>query len=407
MLACVPLPTMRTYVRMVGCLLIPRFELTVAIGGAAGIAGRRLAIAPQTSSAPIGEVSGAAEAFSVRRGMALGEALARCPDLELVSADPLAVAGAWEQTLRTLEQVGAAVESAHPGTAYFALDGLRGIHGGSDELVLAAARRSLDRPGKLAAAPTRFCALSAARAARARRALIVRSSAREYLAGTPVALLEAREQTAPLVVTLERLGIATLGQLAALSRASVADRFGVRGIEAHRLASGEDDPPRPRLVTEPLRERFELPESASGPALAHALGVLIDRLLAHPERRGRTLRAAMLSARLSGGGSWQTSVTFREPLADPVRMRLALTPRLALLPAPAEEIELYVERFGASCGDQYALFDRPAQRRRARLREAIGQLRIAAGADGALRVCWAEVASRVPERRAILTPYDL
>jgi len=88
-------------------------------------------------------------------------------------------------------------------------------------------------------------------------------------------------------------------------------------------------------------------------------------------------------------------------------MRLALTPRLALLPAPAEEIELYAERFGASCGDQYALFDRPTQRRRARLREAIGQLRIAAGADGALRVCWAEVASRVPERRAILTPFDL
>jgi protein ImuB len=338
--------------------------------------------------------------------MALGEALARCPQLELVSGDPVAVASAWEQALCALERVGAAVESEHPGAAYFALDGLRGIHGGSDELVLAAARRSLDRPGKFAAAPTRFCALAAARAARARRAMIVRCSAREYLAQAPVGLLAAREPTAPLVITLERLGITTLGQLAALPRRALADRFGRAGIEAHRLASGEDDPPRPRAVVEPLRECFELPESASGLALEHALGVLIDRLLARPERRGRTLRAATLSAQLTEGGSWRTSVTFREPLANPTRMRLALAGRLLLLPAPADELELSVARFGASCDEQDSLFDRPTQHRRARLREAIGQLRVAVGPDAALRVCWAEVTSRVPERRAILTPFD-
>jgi protein ImuB len=391
---------------MVGCLLILRFELTVALGGAAGLAGRPLAIAPQSSAGPLGETSGAAEAFGVRKGMALGEALARCPQLELVSADPLAVAAAWEQTLRALEEIGAAVESEHAGEAYFVSDGLRGIHGGSDALVLGAARRALSRPGRLAAAPTRFCALAAARAARARRPLVVTGGAREYLAELPVGLLRARDRTAPLVGTLERLGIATLGQLAGFSRAALADRFGAAGVEAHRLARGEDDPPRPRQVPEPLQERFELPESASGPALEYALGVLIDRLLARPERRGRTLRAATLSARLEEGGSWQASVTFREALADPARMRLALAPRLAMLPAPAQGLELAVERFGAPYGEQPSLFDRQAQRRRARLREAISQLRVAAGADGALRVCWAEAASRVPERRAILTPFD-
>ena len=391
---------------MVACLLSPRFELTVALGGAAGLAGRPLAIAPQSSAGPLGETSGAAEAFGVRKGMALGEALARCPQLELVSADPLAVAAAWEQTLCALEEIGAAVESERAGEAYFAIDGLRGIHGGSDEMVIGAARRAIPRPGRLAAAPTRFCALAAARAARARRPLVVTAGAREYLAGCAVGLLRSRERTAPLAGTLERLGIATLGQLAAFSRAMLADRFGAAGIEAHRLARGEDDPPRPRPVTEPLRERFELPESASGLALEHALGVLIDRLLARPERHGRTLRAATLSARLAEGGSWQSSVTFREALADPARMRLALAPRLALLPAPAQELELGVERFGIPCGEQHSLFDRQTQRRRARLREAIGQLRVAAGADAALRVYWAEVASRVPERRAILTPFD-
>ena len=83
---------------MVGCALIPRFELVVAAGGVAALAGRAIAIAPDGSSGPIGEVSGAAQAFGVRRGMALGEALARCPELELLAADPVAVAAAWERT---------------------------------------------------------------------------------------------------------------------------------------------------------------------------------------------------------------------------------------------------------------------------------------------------------------------
>lgn len=393
---------------MIACILTPRFELTVAAGGPAALAGRALAIAPDRQgggASPIGETSGGAEAFGVRGGMSLAEALARCPELELVSADPIAVADAWERTLRALEQIGAAVESERPGLACFALPGLRGIHGGSDQLVLAATRRALDRPARIAAAPDRFCALAAALEARPRRTTIVRTSAREYLAPLQVGLLRMREQTAALTVTLERLGIATLGELASLPRAMLADRFGRAGIEAHRLACGEDDPPRPRILDEPLSERFDLPEAAGGQALEYALGMLIDRLLARPERRGRTLRSATLSARLIDGGSWRSSVTFREALAEPQRMRLVLTPRLALLPSPVETLILTAERFGASCGQQHELFEQASQRREA-LREAIRQLRVAAGADAALRVCWAELDSRVPERRAMLTPFD-
>jgi protein ImuB len=397
---------MRTYVRtVVACVLIPRFELAVAAGGLEALAGRAVAIAPEGPSGPIGEVSGAAQAFGVRSGMALGEALARCPSLELLAADPVAVAAAWERTLRTLEGIGAGVEPQRPGLACFALDGLRGLHGGSDERVLATARRALDRPARLAAAPTRFCALAAALATRPRRTLIVRGGAREHLAPAPVALLRSRPRAEPLVETLERLGIATLGELAALPRAGVADRFGAAGIEAHRLACGEDDPPRPRRVESRLVESLELPESAGGPMLERALGLLIDRLLARPERRGRTLRAATLAARLVDGGSWRSSVTFREALAHPQRMRLVLAPRLALLPSPASMLALAAERFGPPAGGQRALFDQAAEDRHTRLGEAIRQMHSTAGTDAALRVHWLEPDSRVPERRAMLTPY--
>ena len=47
---------------MVACVLIPRFELAIAAGGLEALAGRAVALAPDGSSGPIGEVSGAAQA---------------------------------------------------------------------------------------------------------------------------------------------------------------------------------------------------------------------------------------------------------------------------------------------------------------------------------------------------------
>jgi protein ImuB len=403
---------------MIVCVLLPRFELVVAacppprgVGGFEALAGRAVALAPDGGSAagrqPIGEASGAAQAFGVRAGMTLAEALARCPELELVSGDPIAVADAWERILRGLEDLGAAVESQRPGLVCFDAAGLRGLYGGSEELVIAAARRAVGVPARVGGAPTRFCALAAALGTRPRRTAIVpRGQAGAYLRGQPVSLLRSRPATAPLVATLERLGIATLGELAAMTPAALADRFGAAGTLAHRLARGEDDPPRPRPPAELLSESLELPESSLGPALEHALGVLIDRLLARPERRGRTLRGARLAARLVGGGSWQTSVAFREALADPRRMRLVLTPRLGLLPAPALVLALTAEQFGPTTGGQRSLIAPAARLRRERLREAVRQARAAAGADAALRVVAVDVASRVPERRMMLAPFE-
>ena len=174
----------------------------------------------------------------------------------------------------------------------------------------------------------RFAALAAAHRARSRRPEIAPDSPARlaaYLAPLPVSLLGSRPEMAALPEALERFGIATLGDLAALPRAHLADRFGVAGTLARDLARGKDTPLRPRVPSEQLQEVLELPESASGPQLERALGMLIDRVLARPERRGRTVRAVVLSAKLVGGGTWRSQLTFREALADPRRMRLAIT----------------------------------------------------------------------------------
>jgi protein ImuB len=189
--------------------------------------------------------------------------------------------------------------------------------------------------------------------------------------------------------------------------AAVADRFGAAGRLAHQLARGGDSPLRPRVPTEFVRQSLDLPEAAGGLQLERALGLLIDRLLARPERRGRTLRSVVLSAvLLEQGGTWRERVTFREALSNPVRMRLALVPRLSLMPAPAQALHLTVEQFGPAASEQEAMVDDPTTARLARLREAIRQTRAAAGADAALRILQVDPESRFPERRAVLTPYE-
>ena len=395
---------------MVVCVLLPRFQLAVAIGERGELLQAPAALAPLPGGVQVvGEVSLAAEAFGVHPGMRLGEALARCPRLTLVPPDPARVADRWERLLVRLESVGAAVEPERPGLVCFDARGLLRLHGGV-EGVLAAAHRALRTPARYGAAPSRFAAVAAATRARARRPVIVsggREAAREFLATMPVTLLRARPALAELPQALERLGVATLGELAALPPAALADRFGTAGLLAYELSVGGDGALRPRPPHELVRESLELPEAGSGSQLEQALGLLIDRLLARRERRGRTVRAVVLSAVLvERGGTWREQVVFREALADPARMRLALSPRLQSIPAPAEQLRLAVERFGPPTSDQRGLLDDPVAERTARLREAIRQTRAAAGPDAALRVLPVDPDSRVPERRAVLTPFE-
>jgi protein ImuB len=416
---------------MIVCIHLPRFELVIAAGGRSqtaqrALAGRALALAPlpgrpprpsprssQTHRDPagpaagagcVGEVSGAAEAHGVVRGMALGEALARCPQLELVPADPVGVAESWRAVIDALESIGAAVEPARAGLAYFCADGLRGLYG-DDRAVIAAAQRALRRPARVGAAPTRFCAMAAALAVRSRRALVLEGSeAQRWLAARPIELLALRAETEALLGALQRLGVRTLGELAALSRDALADRFGSAGLVAHALARGEDRPLRPRGRQERVRETLAVGDASSGLALERVLGVLVDRLLVRRERRGRSLRAVTLSARLLSGGGWRERVVFRQALCDRERILLTLSARLAALPAPAATLGLEVERFGPAAGEQRALLDDARELRAARLREAVAQVRAVAGANAALRAVCVDPGSRVPERRVMLTP---
>ena len=435
---------------MVICVLYPRFELLAALGDRRALLSEPAALAPEAGREQVvGEVSAPAEAFGVVRGMRLGEAMSRCPSLRLVPPDPEGVRSLWSVVLDRLEGIGAELESDHAGAAFFVAEGLEGIHGGDLAGVLAAARRALGAGARFGAAPSRFAAHAAALQARPRRArrtsapprpvpaaahlasaarpgglaaqpgalasaarpvpagahVVEDGAVRDFLAPLPVGLLRTRPELQALPEVLERLGIRTLGELAALPSRAVAERFGHPGLLALDLSRGRDTPLEPRRPCEPVVERLDLPEAASGQQLERALELLIARVLARRERRGRSLRALAVSARFVAGGTWRTAVTLRHASADPARIRLALAQKLAELPAPSESLALEVEAFGPPAHDQGRLLDEAAAVRRARLGEAVRQARQAAGADAALRVLDVDPDSRIPERRAVLAPF--
>jgi protein ImuB len=397
---------MRSPGRLIVCVHIPRFELRVATGGAQDLLGRAVAIAPSAGGAMrVGEVSASAQAQGVRAGMALGEALGRSRDLVLVPGDPVKVERAWGQAARALEGIGAHLELARPGLAYFDAEGLAGIHGGEGG-VIAAAGKALVSPPRIGAGPTRFCALAAALQARSRRARVIRGwEARRYLAAQPISTLSYRAETQPLVPLLERFGIETLGALVKLDAAAITDRFGEPGRLAGRLALGYDTPLQVRRVEDRLEESMRLVQENSGPLLQRTLGVLLDRLLARPERRGRTICALILSAELVDRGTWREHVVLREAMADSQRILLALCVPLGTLPEPAVALGLAVERFGPATADQTTLLDGERAARDRRRHRAVSQVQALAGPHGLVRVLVVDPDSVAPERRTITTPW--
>jgi protein ImuB len=310
-------------------------------------------------------------------------------------ADPVAVAEATEAMARALEGLGAAVESEQPGEAFFVVDGLRGLYGGDSAGVLAAAARAVSEGWRIGTGRTRFASFLAAG-----------DWSRPVAVAALRTRLDASEREADeLIQALERLGIETLRAFSQLSSDQVADRFGPLGLRALRLCHGEEDPLRPRTPHEELSEEIELPEGTAGRQLDRALELLVDRLLAAPQRKGRTLLGLRLGALLAGGGSWSVEQGLGRPSAAPRVLRNVLAPRLEELPGPATALRLRAVGLGSPARDQLELAVGGAEPRRRRLRAAVREVRAAQGAEALLKILPVDAASRVPERWGLLTPY--
>src|SRR3954471_15326736 len=392
---------------MIACLSIPGFELRAALRLTPALALRPAALAPEAGTEPLlGPVTAAAEASGVRPGMRLGEALASCPELVLVERDPAGAEQAWEEILRALEDTGFVVDPAEPGTVFFETRGVERLYGGLEPALkraLAAVGSSWDP--RVGAAERRFAALAAASVARPGQVMVVSSDRlQEFLAPLPLTLLPLeRERSAEL----ESLGVRNLGQLAGLPGAAVAERLGPDGRRAWGLARGGAAAKiRGGRPPAELFEALAFPEAVGNElTLRRAFGALLDTVLARPERRDRFIRKVALSARLVGGGSWRRTVTRREPTADRDRIRAALAPKLAELPAPVVKLRLELVALTEPDGQQLELLAAGAEDRR-RLREGLRQVRASTGSGSVCTVVEVAPWSRIPESRAVFVPRD-
>jgi hypothetical protein len=320
--------------------------------------------------------------------------------------DPLEANELAEATARTLEAIGAAVEMGGIGEVFFAVDGLRGLYGGEVAGVVAAARRGIGAEPLIGVAPTR----TAARVAAERGAAVVAPARLDrFLGPLPTTVLvdrlDDRKGAVEMTISLEKLGIRTLAELRRLTLDQAADRFGNLGLDALRIARGEESPLHPRAPHEDLVEEIELPEGIAGSQLDRAVHLLVDQLLAAPARKGRTLLGVRFGARLSGGGSWSVDQGFGRPTAAASSLRRLLVPLLEGLPGPAEVLRLRALGFGPAAADQLVMEVGGSEPRRRRLGAAIREVRAAQGGDALLRILTVDPSSRVPERRDLLTPF--
>lgn len=184
--------------------------------------------------------SAAARVEGVKRGLRIREAQSRCTQLQVLPYDPVQDARAFEPVLAAVEELTPGVQLVRPGTFVLRARGPARYYGG-EERAAAELLRCLEELGipdaRIGIADGPFAAEQAARGTGADRVRIIPpGGSPAFLAPLPVAML-GREELTPL---FRRLGIHRLGDLAALDRTDVRERFGELGAHCHTLASGLD-----------------------------------------------------------------------------------------------------------------------------------------------------------------------
>ena len=394
----------------VACALIPRLELRSAIGEGRELLGKPVALGPEPGGPQVlGEASGAAEAFGVRAGMRLAEALSRCPALVLVDARPGARGG------RLGAVAAAAGGDRRGGRALAARRGVLRHRAAARPL-----RRARGRPGAGAAvaggaraagrwpepaqrprrgdadarpppATGRLRGGGAAAARRPARERAARAAGEPQAGGRPAARRPGHARCAGGGGRLHRRARATRAcepwassrrcpprrsPTASASRgcgrcdwrAAATSRCGP-GARTRRSSAGWGCPRPRRASSSPARSGCWSSGCSPTPPAGEGRSAGCGSRPGSPARAG-----------------WRSEVTLRSAAVDPERLRLALAPRLAELPGPAAWLGLRALELGPEPGEQQTLARSPDEERRGRLAEAVRQARSAGGRDAVLRV---------------------
>ena len=228
------------------------------------------------------------------------------------------------------------VEEAGPGLVYLDAAGLEGLFGGErqlgESLCAAAAARGLNVRVGIAGSP-----LGARVAARSGGGVTIVQPAEDaaYLAPAPLALLDLPEEMA---ARLDRWGIRTLGELAALPPAALFERLGSEGPRLQRLARGEDL--RPLIPWAPAPPFEESAECEWGldtlEPVTMLLADLAEKICARLVRRGLSADGFEWICRLAGRSLHEGSLALAAPMSEASAIAALL--RVALESRPPQGV---------------------------------------------------------------------
>jgi protein ImuB len=255
-----------------------------------------------------------------------------CPQLcEL--ADARAGAQMFDRVLAAVTRFCPGVEAVEPGVCAFGARGPARYFGGETALArkIIAAVADVGLEPRVGVADGLFAARLAAQGKGQVRVIPPGGSA-EFLARHPVSVLAEQD----LAGLLNRLGLRTLGDLAALPFGDVAGRFGAAGEAAHRLASGHGFLPlavRPPAEDLSVIQEFDPPEALAEPVV-FAAKALAERM--HEGLAARGLSCVRVQVRAAWADGRESRRLWRHDgflsaaaVADRVRWQLDGAPPAA------------------------------------------------------------------------------
>ena len=389
----------------VACVLIDHLPFKLEVQRDPGLRKRKAVIFQRHGSRRV-VLDASPTAKAVSTGMSLQEALARCKDAVPIEADNARYEQEFNMILLRLGDRTPVVEAAGLGCAYVGLDGLQDTYGSEErlmELLLQAVPSYLEP--RMGMSEGKFPAYLAALSAGPGRVYKTTRNIRDFVAPWSVDVLPVEWE---IKARLHSFGLDTLGQVAERSIGPMQAQFGKVGARIWRLAQGIDDA---RLT--PRRQQEEFQESLTFPTptgetatLFMALEILLRRIFARPDMRGRYARIALLEGAIYNKPTWQRRIVFKTPVGEIRQALFVIKSSLEsiTLPGPLEDVSLTLRELTGEAGLQESLFREVRQRER--LRQAIAQLKVSQGRNPIYQVREVEPWSRIPERRRALVTFD-
>ncbi len=317
----------------IACLYVPALPLQSLLRAEPELYGGAVAVTQEAG--PRGVVLCATPAaIGVWPGMTAVQAQSACPGLVVRAIAPALIRSA-EDALHDLALAFSPLVERRGGGVLLEIGDLGPLFPSERELgaALLAQSGKLGLDAQLAIAAHAATARVLARS-RAGATIVPPGEDRAYLAPLPLlALLPDLGQ----VEVLNRWGIRTAGELAALPRAQLASRLGPAGVALHRLACAEDTRPlSPTAPEETLSEVLDLDESLDNlEPLSFVLRGLLDRLVARLALRSLACGKYTLRLTLESRGHDERAIAIASPTREVATLLQLARISLAAQPPPA------------------------------------------------------------------------